>query len=216
MNDFVFSRNELLLNNVVKNLEKRNFNAYYCSSKEEAFNKVIEIISKEDIVSWGGSITIDELKIKEYLENNGYKTINRDKAKTKEERTQMILSTLSSDVFLMSANAISEDGILVDVDGTGNRVAALCYGPKKVIVIAGVNKITKNEDEAVSRARNYAAPINAKRVSKFMNIETPCLATGSCFNCKSQTSICSQIVITRLSNPKGRINVILVNNVLGY
>ena len=216
MSDIIFARNELLIKTVIKNLEKRNFSAYYCESGKDAVIKVSELINKEDIIAWGGSVTLDELKIKEYLENNGYKTINRDKAKNKEEKVKMIYEGLNSDVYLMSANAITEEGVLVNIDGTGNRVAALCFGPKRVIVIAGVNKIAKTLDDAVSRARNTAAPINAKRVSGFMEVETPCIKTGSCMNCKSETSICTQVLTTRLSNPKGRIHVILVNENLGY
>lgn len=216
MDNIIFERNKLLINSVINNLNKRNFNSFYSHSKEDALLQIVKLINKEDLVAWGGSVTLDELKIKEYLEKNGFKTINRDKAKSKEEKMQMIYKGLSSDVYLMSANAISEDGILVNIDGTGNRTAALCFGPKKIIVIAGVNKIEKTLDDAVSRARNTAAPINAKRVSGFMNVETPCLKTGSCFNCKSETSICTQVLITRLSNPKDRINVILVNENLGY
>ena len=216
MNNAVFERNELLLNNTVKNLEKRNFNAFYCPSKESAVNKILELIDKKETAAFGGSVTLDELKIKEYLENGGYKLINRDKAETKEERQELVRAGLNADVFLMSTNALTEDGILVNIDGTGNRASALCFGPKRVIVIAGADKIVKNIDDAVSRARNTAAPANAKRVSGFMKIDTPCIKTGSCMNCKSETSICSQIVITRLSNPKGRINVILVNDRLGY
>lgn len=216
MSDVIFERNELLIKTVIKNLEKRNFNAYYCESGESAVNKILELINKNEVIAWGGSVTLDELKIKEHLENKGYKTINRDKAKNKEEKTKMVYEGLHSDVYLMSANAITEDGILVNIDGTGNRIAALSFGPKRIIIIAGVNKIVKTLDDAVSRARNIAAPINAKRVSNFMNVETPCIKTGSCMNCKSETSICTQILTTRLSNPKGRINIILVNNNLGY
>ena len=216
MNNIIFERNELLINTVIKNLEKRNFNAFYCENREKAVNKVLELINKNETVSWGGSVTLDELKIKQVLENEGYKTIDRAKAKTNEEKAQAAIQSLSADVFLMSSNAISEDGVLINIDGTGNRVAALCFGPKKVIVIAGLNKIAKTYEDALSRARNTAAPVNAKRVSAFFNMETPCLKTGICMNCKSQTSICSQIVSTRLSSPKGRINVIIVNDNLGY
>ena len=216
MGNIIFERNELLINSVIKNLEKRNFNAYYCSSKDEVLKEITNLIGKNEVIAWGGSVTLDELRIKQYLEDSGYKTINRDKAKNREEKAELIMQGFSSDVYLMSSNAISEDGILVNIDGTGNRTAALCYGPKRVIVIAGVNKITKTLDDAISRARNTAAPVNAKRVSAFMEVNTPCLKNGSCMNCKSETSICTQVVITRLSNPKGRINVILVNDKLGY
>ncbi|MCR5261923.1 MAG: lactate utilization protein [Candidatus Gastranaerophilales bacterium] len=217
MNKIEFQRNELLAKKVIENFKKRNFNAFYCENKEELIKELQNLISKEETISWGGSMTLEETGIKTFLEDNGYKTINRDKAKSKEEKLELVKQGMFCDVFLMSANAISEDGELVNIDGTGNRVSALCYGPKRVIVIAGMNKIAKTLNDAVSRAKNYAAPINAKRIAGIWeNMQTPCNVTGSCSECKSETSICSQIVTTRLSFPKGRINVILVNENLGY
>lgn len=217
MNKMIIERNENLAKKVIENLKKRNFNAFYCENKENLLSEIQKLISKEETVSWGGSMTLEETGVKTFLENNGYKTINRDKAKTKEESYELLKKAMFCDVFLMSANAISEDGELVNIDGTGNRVSALCFGPKRIIVIAGMNKIVKTLDDAVSRAKNYAAPVNAKRISGIReNMQTPCLVTGSCSDCKSSTSICSQIVTTRLSFPQGRINVILVNDNFGY
>lgn len=212
----ITERNSILAEKVIKGLNQRNFEAYFCQNKAVLKEKISEIISKEETVSWGGSMTLEETAIKKYLYENNYQIIDRDKAKTKEEKRELIIKGLCGDVFLMSANAITEDGQLVNIDGNGNRIAALCYGPKKVIVIAGMNKIVKTLDDAISRARNFAAPVNAKRVSKIFEMNTPCLINGSCADCKSETSICSQIHITRLSNPKGRIKVILVNENLGY
>ena len=130
--------------------------------------------------------------------------------------TELMLKGFGADVFLMSTNALSQDGQLINIDGHGNRVAALCFGPKRVIVFAGMNKIAKTLEDAYSRARNTAAPINAKRVSSFFEINTPCLNSGSCADCKSSSSICSQIVTTRLCWPSKRITVILINDNLGY
>lgn len=209
-------RNEFLAKKVITAFEKRNFNAFYAASRGEAFKQILNLIDKNDVVGWGGSVTVDELKIKEYLEENGYTVINRDKAKSKEEKRELALKCLSADVFLMSSNAITEDGELVNIDGQGNRIAALCFGPKKVIVVAGMNKIVKSLDDAIQRARNYAAPVNAQRVASHLGIQTPCVTAGACYDCKSQTSICSNILTTRLSFPQGRINVILVNDYLGY
>lgn len=163
-------RNEKLAQEVIKNLKKRNFEALYCETKEEAKEEIIRLISKEETISWGGSVTLDEIKIKDYLENNNYKTINRDKAKTPEERKELVLKSLSCDAFLMSANAISTDGEIVNIDGHGNRLAALCFGPKRVIILAGINKVVKTLEDAISRVRNYAAPTNAQRVSNFFEI----------------------------------------------
>jgi len=215
-NTNIFKRNELLAKNVINSLIKRNFNAFYCKDKESANKKILELISKEDVISWGGSITLDELGIKKYLDENEYKTIDRDKATSNIEREELTFKSLSSDVFLMSANAISQNGEIVNIDGLGNRVAALCFGPKKVIIVAGVNKITTNLETALDRAKNYAAPINAQRINSLHEIKTPCTISGCCMDCKAQTSICVQTLITRISRPKGRINVILVNEDLGF
>ncbi|MBQ2645266.1 lactate utilization protein [bacterium] len=209
-------RNKKLAEKIINNLQKRNFKAYFCENKQETIQKIEELISKTETISWGGSITLEETGIKNFLEENNYKTINRDKGKTKEEKEQIVRQGLISDVFLMSANAITEDGIIINIDGTGNRISALCFGPKRVIIIAGMNKIVKTVEDGLSRARNYAAPINAQRINNLIGINTPCTENGSCVNCKSETSICSQILTTRLSNPKGRITVILVNEELGY
>lgn len=215
-NKYTFKRNELLAKNVVNSLIKRNFNAFYCENKKSANDKILGMISKEDTISWGGSVTLDELEIKNLLEELSYKTIDRDKANTPEEKQELTLKSLSSDVFLMSANAISQDGEIVNIDGLGNRIAALCYGPKKVIIVAGINKIEPDLDCAVKRARNTAAPINAQRINSIHEMKTPCVVGGCCLDCKSQTSICNQILTTRLSRPKGRITVILVNENLGF
>ncbi len=212
----IIKRNSLAAQKVIKAFESRNFNAFYAQNKNEAVKKILELISGNETISWGGSVTLDEIGIKDYLENNSYNIIDRDKAKSDKEKEELILKSITADIFLMSSNAVTKDGELVNIDGHGNRLAALCYGPKKVIVVAGINKIAESLDEAVSRARNYSAPVNAQRVSNFFEMHTPCIASGYCADCKSQTSICSQILITRLSYPKGRINVILVNENLGY
>ena len=216
MDEFIKNRNELLAQKVVKALQKRNFEAYYAENKEQAKDFILKSISKDEVISWGGSVTVDELNLKENFKKFGYKTLDRDSAKTPQEKEEIILKSLTSDVFLMSANALSEDGEIVNIDKKGNRIAALCFGAKKVFVIVGMNKIVKSLDDAISRARNFAAPINAQRVSKVYEMNTPCLNTGSCADCKMQDSICSHILITRLSSPKGRINVVIVNENLGF
>ena len=155
-------RNEKLGKRVVEALKKRFFDAYYVSSKEEVSEKVLELISKEDSVSWGGSMTLDSLGIKELLKQKGYTIIDRDTANTPEERQQLMKSALNCGTFLMSSNAITESGELFNIDGAANRVAALCYGPKNVLIIAGINKVVKDLGEAYNRVRNYTAPINAQ------------------------------------------------------
>lgn len=215
-NKFIWERGEKPAQKVVKALEKRHFNAYYCETEKDALNKVLELVTKDETISWGGSVTLEETGIKQYLEENGYNVINRDNGKTPEEKLELTKKGLLCSTFLMSTNALSEDGCLINVDGTGNRVAALCYGPEKVIVIAGMNKVVKTLNDAVQRARTYVAPVNQQRINSMKKQDTPCVYNGSCADCVSPDSICAQVVETRLSRPAGRITVILVNKKLGY
>ena len=196
---------------VVEAMKKRGFEAYYVSTAEEAREKALELIPENSVVSWGGSITIDEIGLKQAVIDRGCKVINRDEAESPEERMELMRKALTCDVFLMSVNAVSEGGQLVNIDGNGNRVAALCYGPKEVIVVAGMNKVAGNLEEAYARARKFAAPVNAQR----FNLATPCGKTGLCADCLSPECICSQIVVTRRSSG-GRIKVILVGEELGF
>ena len=212
MADPVKLRNELLGKTVVANLAKRHFEAYYVSDADAARAKVLELIPAKDVVSWGGSVTLAQTGILDAVKKTN-PVIDRDTAKTMEERMEMVRQALLCDTFLMSANAISEDGQLVNIDGNGNRCAALIYGPKQVIVVAGVNKIAANLDAAIARARHTAAPVNTQR---FPGLKTPCAKTGVCADCLSPESICSQMVITRLDRHAGRIKVIIVGEDLGY
>ena len=196
---------------LVKTMKKRQFDAYYCSTAEEAVEKVLELIPEGDVVSWGGVATVDQLGIKDRLRQRNQPLIDRDTAKTPDERMDMLRQALTCDTFLMTSNAISEDGQLVNIDGMGNRVAALCFGPKQVIVVAGMNKVAGDLDSAMSRARHIAAPANVQR----FDVKTPCAVTGQCGNCTSPDCICAQIVTTRFSKIPGRIKVVLVGEVLG-
>lgn len=196
---------------LVKAMKKRQFDAYYCSTAEEAVEKVLELIPAGNVVSWGGVATVDQLGIKDRLRQRNQPLIDRDTAKTPDERMDMLRQALTCDTFLMSSNAISEDGQLVNIDGMGNRVAALCFGPKQVIVVAGMNKVAGDLDSAMSRARHIAAPANVQR----FDVKTPCAVTGQCGNCTSPDCICAQIVTTRFSKIPGRIKVVLVGEVLG-
>ena len=165
---------------VVKALEKRHFEAYYVSTAAEAVEKVVELIPKEHTVSWGGTATVDALGIKQRLAQEGIALIDRDTAQTPQERQEMLKKALTCGTFLMSSNAISADGQLVNIDGTGNRVAALCFGPEQVIVVAGMNKVAGDLEGAMRRAREVAAPVNAQR---FAGLKTPCSVTGLCADC---------------------------------
>lgn len=197
---------------VAEALNKRHFEAYYCSDRAEALEKILELIPQDHVVSWGGAATVDELGVKEALRQRGQAVIDRETAKDAQERQQMLKQALTCDTFLMGSNAISADGQLVNIDGTGNRVAALCFGPTQVVVVAGMNKVAGDLDGAMRRAREVAAPMNAQRFP----LKTPCVANGLCGDCKGPDSICAQIVTTRLCKPAGRIKVVLVGEDLGF
>ena len=197
---------------VAEALNKRYFEAYYCSDRAAALEKILELIPQDHVVSWGGAATVDELGVKEALRQRGQAVIDRDTAKDAQERQKMLKQALTCDTFLMGSNAISADGQLVNIDGTGNRVAALCFGPTQVVVVAGMNKVAGDLDGAMRRAREVAAPMNAQRFP----LKTPCVANGLCGDCKGPDSICAQIVTTRLCKPAGRIKVVLVGEDLGF
>lgn len=196
---------------VVNALKSRHFEACYCPDVAAAQQKLLEWIPQDDTVAWGGSQTLDEIGAQEMLRTRGQKLIDRDTVKTPAERNALMHAALSADTFLMSSNAITEDGQLVNMDGNGNRVAALIYGPRSVIVVAGLNKVAKNLDAAIARVRGTAAPTNAQRFP----VNTPCKITGECADCKSEDCICANMVITRLSKPAGKVKVILVGEPLG-
>lgn len=206
------TRNNLLAEQVIKNLKSRNIEAFFVQTKDEALKKSLELIPENSSVSWGGSSSIEEIGLKEKIRNGKYIVFDREKAQTLEEKTKIIHQGLTSDFFLASCNAVSEDGILVNIDGLANRLAGICYGPKHVLFIVGINKIVKNIEDAISRARNISAPINAQR----FDIDTPCKKTGCCYDCLSPDTICCQLLITRYSKIKDRMILILVNENLGY
>lgn len=197
---------------VAEALRRRSFDAYYVSTAAEAAQKVLELIPAEHSVAWGGSVTVDQLGIKEQLRRRGQQLLDRDSARTAEERQALMRQGLTCGTFLMSSNAISADGQLVNIDGNGNRVAALCFGPQSVIVVAGMNKVMGDLPSAMARARQVAAPGNAQR----FGLSTPCSVTGLCADCSSPDCICCQVVTTRFSRPAGRIKVILVGEELGF
>ena len=206
------TRNELLSAKIIKNLERRNMEGYYCATKEDAIKKVLELMPKGSSVSWGGSMTIRDMGLTEAIKNGEYEVYDRDIV-SPEEQQEIYRKVFSMDCFVTSANAISEDGVIVNIDGTGNRVAAISFGPKNVIMVVGMNKVASDADAAMKRARGIAAPVNAQR---FPNIQTPCKVDGSCHNCTAPGCICCSINVTRNSNVKGRIKVILVGESLGF
>jgi L-lactate utilization protein LutB len=205
-------RNAKLGPKVAEALKKRFFDAWYFDDPAEAVNKVVSLIPRDHTVSWGGSMTVAGLGIQERLAQEGYKLLDRDKAPTPEARVEIMRQALLCDTFLTGTNAISEDGQLVNIDGNGNRVAAMIFGPRQVIVAAGINKVAKTLDDALVRARTIAAPLNVQR---FPGLQTPCNTSGSCANCASQNTVCNYLVTTRLCKPAGRIKVILIGKDLG-
>ncbi len=212
MLEVVKKRYELAGPRVVEALQRNHFDACYVSTAAEALDKIVSLIPKEHVVSWGGSMTMKELGVQQRLAQEGYQVLDRDTVSDPQEREELLRRALLCDTYIMSSNAISADGQLFNIDGTGNRVAALCFGPKSVIVVAGMNKVVGSMEEAYSRVRQYAAPCNMQR---FGDRKTPCVATGLCGDCHSTDSICNQMVATRNSRPVGRIKVILVGEDLG-
>ena len=205
-------RDERLAKTLIKNLKRRHIEGFYCPTAEEAVQKVSELIEDGSSVTWGGTMTVRDLGIPDYLRNRGtLEVLDRDLAETPEEKQAMYLRAFSTDVYLTSANAISEDGVIVNIDGNGNRVAAITWGPKKVIFVIGLNKVAQNVEAALARARSTAAPTNAAR----FDIQTPCQSDGVCHNCNSPQSICNYIHFLR-NSPKGRHVVVLVGEELGY
>lgn len=198
-------------NILVKNLKSRHFDAYYCPTKKDALAKALELIPEGASVGWGGVMSAHQIGLVEALNAGNYRAIDRDKCATPEEKLQAAKDSMFADVFLTGANALSLDGEMVNIDGTGNRVAAIVYGPKEVLVIAGMNKVTDTLEDAITRARTVAAPLNQQR----FQLNNPCTVTGTCADCKSETCICNQILITRHCRPVGRIKFILVGEDLG-
>lgn len=204
--------NEKRGNQLVKNLKSRHFDAYYCKNADEALQKALELIPEGSSVGWGGTKSAEQIGLLDAVRNGNYKAIDRDAAKSPEERERADRNALFADVYIAGANAMSQDGQMVSIDGNGNRVAAIIYGPKSVIVIVGMNKVCDTLDNAIARARTVAAPINMQRFMK----DTPCAATGVCGNCKSEGCICNQILITRHCRPANRIRYIIVGEDLGF
>jgi L-lactate utilization protein LutB len=209
MHEIAKKRNELWAQTIIKGLESRNMTGYYAATKEEALKKALELIPEGSSVTMGGAMSAHEIGLVEAVKNGNYNFIDRD---AMEDKRAAMLAAYDADVFLASVNAMTQDGVLVNIDGNANRVSAIAQGPKKVLFIVGMNKVCDDVDGAMKRARNVAAPINAQR----FGLSTPCAKTGSCMNCKSPDTICCQFLITRFSRHKDRIHVILVNDELGF
>ncbi|MBR0171706.1 MAG: lactate utilization protein [Lachnospiraceae bacterium] len=212
MDPNIRKRNELLAQKVIKGLESRNMTGYYAENREAALKKALELIPEGGSVTMGGAMSAHEIGLVKAVKSGKYTFIDRLSTNDPEEQRALILQAYDADVYLASPNAMTEDGVLVNIDGNSNRVSAIAYGPKKVLFIAGMNKVCSDVDGAMKRARNVAAPINNQRFDN----STPCTKTGACADCKSPDTICCQFLITRYSRHKDRIHVILVNDNLGF
>lgn len=203
---------------IVKALKSRFFDAWYFDEADEAAEHIVSLIPKNHLVSWGGSMTMTALGIQERLAKEGYNLLDRDRrpdgsAPAPEERLEIARRALLCDTYLTGTNALTEDGQLFNIDGNGNRAAAMIFGPRQVIVAAGMNKAAKTLEAAVARARTIAAPANAQR---FPSLKTPCAETGTCADCLRTDTICSYFVTTRVCKPAGRIKVVLIGKELGF
>lgn len=197
---------------IIKNLEKRQMESYYCETSANAVEKIITLMPKGASIGWGGSMTLSDIGLMDVLKKTDYKLLDRDVPKSKEEQKIMYANIFNSDFFLMSTNAITLDGELVNIDSRGNRVSFLCYGPENVIIVVGMNKVVSDVDSGIKRVHDIAAPANTVRLNK----KTPCSVTGRCGNCLSPDCICAHTVVTRFSNIPKRIKVVLVGEELGY
>ncbi|MDD5531382.1 MAG: lactate utilization protein [Syntrophales bacterium] len=208
---------DLKLEEAKKNLEKNGFEVFIAESVDAVLNIVRETVLpavRPRTVSWGGSMTLAETGLLDFFRaGKSYEVIDTaDKNASREENLERRRKALLADLFFSGTNAVTEDGRLVNLDAIGNRVAALAYGPRSVVVVTGRNKIVAGLDEAVTRIKDYAAPVNCMRLDR----KTPCAETASCGDCDSPGRICNAWLITEKSWPAGRIRVVLVNADLGY
>lgn len=206
-------RNERLGPVIVKRFQSRGFDACYVPTKGAALDRALAWIPDGAVVSWGGSMSVEEIGLKDAVLAS-HPVIDRDAATTGEERQEKMRQALLSDVFLTGSNAVSDDGQLINVDGNGNRVAALTFGPRSVIVVAGMNKVVHGVEAGLERIRTVAAPVNMMRFLK-PDSGTVCAKLGICGNCNAPDCICNHIVVTRRCRPTGRIKVLLVGEELG-
>ena len=209
MDEMIFRKYELVIPQIIKELERRNIKGYYAATKEDALRQALELIPEGSTVTHGGAYSARQIGLFDVLSKGNYNYISRD---TSDDKEAVYLAAFSADVYISGTNAVSEDGILVNIDGTGNRLAAIIYGPKKVIFIVGRNKIAADAENALRRARSIAAPINAQR----FDVQTPCKKTGACADCTSHDTICCEFLFTRYSKENDRMHVILVNEDLGF
>nr|WP_281420431.1 lactate utilization protein [Tissierella simiarum] len=197
----------------INNLNNGNMEGYYVKDEEELMEKLKEFIPANSIVGVGDSMTLFETGVIDFLREGEFVFLDKyEEGITKEEKREIYIKNFSADTFISSTNAITEKGELYNIDGNGSRVAPMIYGPKQVIIVAGINKVVKDIEEAERRVRSYAAPIDAKRLNK----DTPCTKVGYCVDCSSPNRICNDFVVIKGQFIKGRIKIIIVGKQLGY
>ena len=204
--------NKVIAEKLICNFNQRGIEGHYFENSKSLIPFLKELVPAGSLVAWGGSMTLEETGVLDFLRKGNYKVIDRDTAENPEKLLQLNINAFSADYYFAGTNAITMDGKLVNIDGRGNRIAAMSYGPKNVIVVSGINKIVADEEEALLRIKNYAAPLNAIRLSK----TTPCVSSGECECCFDSGCICSYTVITRRSHTPGRLKVFIVGEALGY
>lgn len=197
---------------IIKNLARRNMEAFYYENSKAMVDDILTKIPAGSTVTWGGSESVTECGLMDALRDKSYVLLDRTAAKTPEEKREFYGKSVMADVFLMSTNAITYSGELINIDGNGNRLACLMQGPKEVFIIVGMNKFVGSIEEGIHRIENIAAPANVQRLQK----NTPCQNLGRCAHCFSENSICSHTVITRRSGHPGRIKLFIVPENLGY
>ncbi|HEY8389686.1 MAG TPA: lactate utilization protein [Clostridia bacterium] len=196
---------------LIKNLKRRTFIPHYCEDTQQAINKVLEIIPQNASVGIGGSMTLKNMNMHEILQNRGNQVLSA--GFTKDMSNEEIYKKAAfSDVYMTSVNAITTEGELINIDGRGNRVAAIIYGPPVVVAVLGVNKIVDNLSDGISRVRNVASPQNCVRLNK----KTPCSVTGKCHHCYPPETICRNTVITHFPSNGKEFHVIIINENIGY
>lgn len=205
--------NEQRILRTIKSLEDNNMNGYYVKDKDELISKIEELVKTDSIVACGGSSTLFETGVIDHLRTKRYEFLDRyEDGLNRQEIVKIFKKSFSADVYFTSSNAVTESGELYNVDGNGNRVAAMLYGPEKVIVVCGVNKIVKDVERAIDRNRQISAPANAKR----LNRNTPCTKVGYCMDCKSNERICNEYTLIKRQGTKDRIHVIFLAEEFGY
>ena len=213
MSEFVNWHNETMMNKAKEALEAHNFLVELCKNGDEAREKALKELDKESSIGIGGSMTVREIGLFDYLKDNGYNIVNPYLPNlTREQVFDMRRKTLMSDFFLAGCNAVTLEGEIVNIDGYGNRISAIIFGPKKVFLFAGMNKIVMDRQQAIDRVLDVAAPINAKRLKR----KTPCAEDGFCTDCDAEERICKHLTINMRQNIPDRIKIFLIKESLGF